>query len=430
MPTFYKHDINNVHTALPSAWFTKHEQAATSALSQIKTWYDTHTLPLLRLPERDDDITALRPIVTAWQQQFSTVVILGTGGSSLGGQTLNALADKGFGAPKGCPKLVFLDNVDPVTFDALFAAISLEKTGFIVISKSGSTAETLTQFLICLQRFQAQNLGTLISKNFLAITEPKDSVLTRLTKQHGIQCLDHDPLVGGRFSVLSIVGMLPAMLAGLDAHAIRQGAKSVLQDALAGNAKACAPAMGAAASIALQQHKNISQTVLMPYLDQLAYFGMWYRQLWAESLGKKGKGITPIRAMGTVDQHSQLQLYLDGPKDKMFTVLMADVARTGDKVMRNLAQDKALDYLQGRTMGDLLDAEQRATAETLIANNCPVRLITIGTLDEATMGALLMHFMLETIIAAHILEIDAFDQPAVEQGKILAREYMQSLQAA
>jgi glucose-6-phosphate isomerase len=162
----------------------------------------------------------------------------------------------------------------------------------------------------------------------------------------------------------------------------------------------------------------------MPYVDRLADFGLWYRQLWAESLGKGGHGTTPIRAVGTVDQHSQLQLYLDGPKDKMFTVALLDCARAGRKVPRKLANDPSLAYLAGRTMGALIDAEGRATAETLLRRGRPTRILRISKLDGAVMGALMMHYMLETILAAHLLGVDAFDQPAVEEGKVLTRQYL------
>ena len=186
-------------------------------------------------------------------------------------------------------------------------------------------------------------------------------------------------------------------------------------------------AVGAAVSIGLQRANGVTQTILMPYLDRLAHFGLWYRQLWAESLGKDGQGTTPIRAMGTVDQHSQLQLYLAGPWDKMFSVLRMDTKSEGRRVDPELLDDPRLDYLAGRRMGDLLDAEARATADTLIRNGRPTRQILIETLDEDTLGGLFMHFMLETILAAHLLEVNPFDQPAVEEGKVLAREYLERI---
>jgi glucose-6-phosphate isomerase len=156
--------------------------------------------------------------------------------------------------------------------------------------------------------------------------------------------------------------------------------------------------------------------------------GQWYCQLWAESLGKMGQGTLPVRAVGTVDQHSQLQLYLDGPRDKLFTVIQTPAASTGRLVRSALAgSTDELAYLDGRSMGDLLDVMQRATAETLIANGCPTRVITLDRVDEAGVGALMMHFFAETVITAGMLGIDPFDQPAVERGKVLARQHLSQI---
>lgn len=396
-----------------------------AALTEIKGWYETGSLPLLRLPEATDDLKALEPIAARFRG-LKTVIVLGTGGSSLGGQTLYALADAGFGPKPGAPKLHFLDNVDPVTFGQLLARVDLATTGFVVISKSGSTAETLCQLFVCYPHLQ-KTAG--YKDRVVVITEPGENVLRRFAEGEGLPVLEHDPKVGGRFSVLSLVGLLPAMMAGLDVAAVRRGALAVLKTALAGKPAACPPAVGAAVSLALNEWGK-TQTVLMPYIDALAWFAMWYRQLWAESLGKQGYGTTPIRALGTVDQHSQLQLYLAGPKDKMFTLILGDCAGTGDVVSPQLAGDPRLGYLAGRTMGDLLDAEQRATLQSLRNNGCPVRVLRIGKLDEETLGALFMHYMLETIIAAKLLMIDAFDQPAVEEGKILTRQYLTTKKVA
>lgn len=394
------------------------------ALAGLRTARDDNSLPLLRLPSAVDDLASLQSVADRFRADFDDVVVLGTGGSSLAGQTICALADRGFGPLPGAPRLWFMDNVDPDTFHALLAALDLARTGFLVISKSGSTAETLTQMLICMDAVARRTSGE-FGHHFTAVTEPGDNVLRRLATRHSMATLDHDPRVGGRYSALSLVGLLPTMMAGLDGAAIRRGAAEVLDRALSGSAPDdIPPAVGAAVSIGLLRQHGIATTVLMPYVDRLAHFGLWYRQLWAESLGKNGTGTTPIRAVGTVDQHSQLQLYLAGPADKMFTVVMLDCAGTGATVSAGLAADEALGYLRGRTMGDLMDAEQRATAETLARNGRPTRLIRLASLDEVEMGGLMMHFMLETIIAAHLLGVDPFDQPAVEEGKILTRQYL------
>jgi glucose-6-phosphate isomerase len=354
------------------------------------------------------------------------VIVLGTGGSSLGGQTLVALKDQGFGPQNGRPKLWFMDNVDPSTFTELAARLPLARTGLIVISKSGTTAETLTQFLTLLPEFEARVGKDRLAEHVIAITEPSDNALGRLAARIGCPILDHDPKVGGRFSVLSLVGLLPAMIAGLDVGAVREGAASVLDPVLqASDAHDLPPAVGAALSVGLARERGIGTTVLMPYCDRLGYFGFWYRQLWAESLGKGGNGTTPVRAMGTVDQHSQLQLYLGGPADKMFTVLILDTAGKGAPIApSSLGGDKSMAYLENRSLGDLLLAEADATAATLAKNGRPTRIMRITTLDEKVMGALMMHYMLETMFAAQLLGVDAFDQPAVEEGKILTRQYL------
>lgn len=378
---------------------------------------------LLALPGRRDDLAALKPVADEFRR-FEHVLILGTGGSSLGGQTLYALVDLGFGPPPGIPQLHFMDNIDPTTFTSLLGRFDFARTGIIAISKSGGTAETLTQFAILLDKLRQS--GRVLGEHCLVLTEPTDNPLRRLADREKIRRLDHDTEIGGRFSALSIVGLLPALIAGLDIEAVRSGALSVL-DATA-NAKTprdAAPALGGAIGFGLSAHRKIGTTVLFPYVDRLAHFGLWYRQLWAESLGKEGKGTTPIRAMGTVDQHSQVQLYLDGPRDKMFTLLVLDQAGQGQTVAAELGrQDPALSYLAGRTMGDLLEAEQRATGDTLIRHGRPTRIMRLTRLDEAGLGALFMHFILETLIAADLLGLSPFGQPAVEEGKVLARRYL------
>ena len=162
----------------------------------------------------------------------------------------------------------------------------------------------------------------------------------------------------------------------------------------------------------------------MAYAARLERFTHWYVQLWAESLGKNGKGTTPVAALGPVDQHSQVQLYLGGPRDQLFTVVTVATAGLGPRIDPELAKLAGEPGFGGKTIGDLTAAEGRATAETLAKNGCPVRTLALARLDEASLGELMMHFMLETIVAAHLLDVDAFDQPAVEEGKVLAKKYL------
>ncbi len=426
----YKHDISGCLSAaigehgLGEAELANQLAGCAAPLAAVAQWQKSGSLPLLHLPSRRDDLAEMQDIADALRAECQHVVVLGTGGSSLGGQTLYALADCGFGPGRDKPRLIFMDNVDPDSFGELAAAVDVGRLGVLVISKSGGTAETLTQFLTLVPLLLAAGGEAALQARVVAITEPGDRPLRRLAEKWGIRIVDHDPAVGGRFSALSVTGMLPAMIAGLDPVAVRDGAGEVLAQCLGASKPEAVPAaLGAAVSMGLAQHRGAGMTVLLPYLDRLGHFGLWYRQLWAESLGKDGKGTTPIRAMGTVDQHSQLQLYLDGPRDKMFTVLSA-AAVGGDVVAPDQAEACGAGYLGGHSMGDLLDAEQRATADTLVRNQRPTRLMEIEALDERRMGALMMHFMLETIIAAGLLGVDAFDQPAVEQGKVLAREYL------
>jgi glucose-6-phosphate isomerase len=392
---------------------------APAALDWLRGAYETTALPLLRLPERRDDLEVLAPVAARLRADFDHVLVLGTGGSSLGGKTLVALADRGFGPRPGAPKLHFLDNIDPVTYADFFEATADQRVAVIAISKSGSTAETLSQLFTVLPRLKGD-----LAKALVIVTEPTPNPLRQLGERLKATILEHDPKVGGRYSVLSPVGLLPAMVAGLDPTAIRAGAWQVLEPALKDRDGKSDALVGAALNVAAARG-GVTTTVMMPYVDRLSEFGLWFRQLWAESLGKEGQGTTPVRAMGTVDQHSQVQLYLAGPADKFFTVITEPSRGKGDKInIATFGGDDRLAYLDGRTMGDLLDAEARATYETLLANQRPSRLIAAEAIDERTLGALLMHFMLETMLAAQLMKVDAFDQPAVEQGKVLARQYL------
>jgi len=282
------------------------------------------------------------------------------------------------------------------------------------------------QFLILLQRLNDRCGRDALARHCVVVTEPTANPMRRLAEREAIHCIDHDPEIGGRFSVLTNTGMLPALIAGLDAVAARRGAEVVLRETLAAeNPRDSAVAVGAAVVMGLAEHRGLKISVLMPYVDRLASFGLWYRQLWAESLGKEGKGTTPVRALGTVDQHSQLQLYLDGPADKVLTLLMLDQTGRGERVGSELtASDPDLAYLSGRTMGDLLEAEQVATAESLMQRGRPTRVIRLRALNEESLGALFMHFLLETLMAADLLGISPFGQPAVEHGKVLARRHL------
>ncbi|MFM2128569.1 MAG: glucose-6-phosphate isomerase, partial [Pseudomonadota bacterium] len=328
------------------------------------------------------------------------------------------------GRDPAAPRLHFLDNVDPDGFDGALAALDPARTGALIVSKSGTTAETLAQALVLLPWMDK---GGTPGLRAFALSDPvragaPPTPLARLAARYGLAMLEHDAAIGGRFAALTNVGLIPAAIAGVDPAAVRKGAAAALAMSLEAATPARSPACaGAALAFALAREKGAAQSVILPYIDRLAPFGLWYRQLWAESLGKSGQGTTPIAARGTVDQHSQLQLWLDGPADKMFTLILGAAEGTGARLDASLAGGAGLEYLDGRTMGDLLAAEQEATAETLIRAGRPTRIIRIRKADGEAMGALMMHFMLETILAADLFGVDPFDQPAVEDGKRLAR---------
>lgn len=406
-----------------------------AALEKLRTRHKDGSLKLLRLPAQKDDLAPTADVAKRLTTGATDIVILGIGGSSLGGQALIQLA--GYNVPgigalreathKGSPRIHFMDNLDPDTFEKLLAALPLATTRFIAISKSGGTGETLMQTIAALDAVRRAGLEARIPELFFGISEPSKpggkNGLRDLLTAFKVEMHEHDTGVGGRFSVLTNVGLLPAAIAGLDIGLLRDGAAKALAPVLEGKPAADVPsAVGAALSMALAPTKPI--TVLMTYADRLERFTKWYVQLWAESLGKNGKGTTPVGALGPVDQHSQLQLFIDGPRDKMFTILTVNRKGTGPRMPADLAAAAHEPVLGGKTIGDLVAAQGRATAETLAKNGCPVRTFEIERLNEPTLGYLLMHFMLETIIAADLLGIDAFDQPAVEEGKILAKKYI------
>lgn len=379
----------------------------------LKQQYDSGTLALLKLPQQEDDIASIENAAAAIRQASDHLVVCGTGGSSLGGKALATLSEDPF-------TITFMDNVDPHSMDRFLRTQPLDRTHFLFISKSGGTAETLSQALLFISEIERQLGQQALAKQCHAIVEPGASPLRQLAAQYVIPVIDHDPALGGRFSVLSCVGLLPAAVAGLDIRGIRKGANRVLMNVLVDSH--AAPLLGAAWQCALMKTRPIS--IWMPYCDRLQVFAAWVQQLWAESLGKNGYGSTPVRAVGAVDQHSQLQLYLDGPQDKSFNLISPPPHDAGSQM--DVRSIEALAYLQGKTIGSVMAALYHGTHETLKRHQLPLRSFDLLRLDEQTIGALMMHMMIETIAAATLLEVDAFDQPAVEESKQLARAFLRN----
>jgi glucose-6-phosphate isomerase len=339
-------------------------------------------------------------------------VVFGTGGSNLGARALiNTLTKQ----PKN---ILFFDNIDPLFFQDEIINLDLNTTGFIIISKSGTTPETLSQFGSIINIAREKNNLDMLFKNCLVVTEFKDSPLFNIAKKNNCTLLEHKKDIGGRYSIFSNVGMIPAILAGLDVKKVHLGASKVIENSDFLDTFKFAQIFKFCSS------NNYFSNVMMTYSDGLTYFGKWYLQLWAESIGKKDRGITALHAVGTTDQHSQLQLYLDGPKDKYFTFIKSNHHKKGLKIDTEIMKEESVNYLINKTMGDLMHAEQDATIDTFKLNNFKFREILLSEINEEAMGGLMANSIMETIAACIYFEVDPFDQPAVEQGKALTKKYL------
>ncbi len=328
--------------AIPEADYRTALASANGALDWLRG--QKGALELLGIPARTDDLKAAAKCA-AGIKGMKTVAVLGIGGSSLGGQALTALRKV------TTPYVEFHDNPDPFSWTAALKRFDLKKTHFVAISKSGGTAETLMQVLTAADALEKAGVKTL-KKHFTIITEPHKSALADFADGIGAARLDHPTGVGGRYSVLTMVGVLPGILMGLDVKKLRAGAGAVLDETLAAKDAGAAPAaIGAALHQALAAEGKLATTILWPYADKLQVFGGWWRQLWAESLGKNGKGSTPVSVLGPVDQHSQLQLFRDGPGNALFTLVSVDTKGKGPAAPRARAKQLGLDYLARQEAG-------------------------------------------------------------------------------
>ncbi len=338
---------------------------------------------------------------------YKKVLVLGVGGSSLGGKTLSAL--------KFQNRLEFLESIDPATIKNCLTQIDFKNTFFLVISKSGETIETICQTLVVLDEIKKLKIKN-YAQQFLFVTESTTNSIAKIAKKIGSKITSHPNKIGGRYSCFSVVGLLPAMLADLDAKKIRNGAKKILENFLEQDdiTNSCAT------QLALY-HQGFTGNVIMPYIDSLKNFTDWYRQLWAESLGKNSFGSVPINSMGTIDQHSQLQLYLEGPKDKFFTFL-TQKKPSHDFLIKDLPTCQTL--FGKKKLSQIVKIEQDTTIEVLNQKKLPIRIFEIEKLDEEVLGGLMMQMFLETILIAYAKNINPFDQPAVELRKNLAKKIL------
>lgn len=388
------------------------KQRCNLAVDVIKQQVDQGDLPLLALRDIDRLTREVEDIASPIREKFSTLLILGTGGSTLCGQIYTDFVSE----PSGTD-VIFLDNIDPSTMLPTLNRLELEKTFVLTISKSGSTMETLGQFFILLERYEQQLGAENIKQHMACISDDIPSIVRDIAGRYGIQTYEHERKIGGRFSLVTNVGLIPAAVAGLDIRRLLAGMNEQTACSLTENSAA----VESASLLFCAMENGLSMNIWLIYSDKLRGFSQWYRQIWAESLGKDGQGSTPINAHGTLDQHSQQQLYLDGPNDKFYTTLLVNESSDDATIHDKFIVDSSLDYMKGASLSDLFSASGKATRDTLISQGRPVRQIELPQLDEYVLGQLIMHSVFETVYMAHLMQINPFDQPAVEAGKIRAR---------
>ena len=384
------------------------------------------------LVDQGETVRQISAFAEGLGQAHDHVLVLGIGGSALGTKALlnalrrpawNELDDEG---REFFPRLTVLENVDPTSVDAALKRIDPRRVLVNVISKSGGTAETMAQYLVVRQWLE-DALGGAAARHLVFTTDPARGALRELASREGIATLEVPPDVGGRFSVLSPVGLLPAALVGIDIAGLLAGARQAIQaadaDELAGNPAALYAALHWTADADLEAPIN----VLMPYTDRLREFAEWYRQLWAESLGKRVdrggqvvyRGPTPVGAVGATDQHSQVQLFMEGPYDKAITFVVVDDLGVDVTIPPRPDLPADLAYLPGHTLGELLRAEYEATSAALAQMGRMSCTLRLPDLSPASLGEAIMFLQLATGYAGVWYGVDPFDQPGVELGKKL-----------
>ena len=331
--------------------------------------------------------------------RYNNIIIFGIGGSILGTKCIYSFFKK-----KIKKKVFFFDNLDPNLHLEFKKIKNLKKSCFVVVSKSGNTVETITNLSIVLSK-------SLIKNNLFVITEIKDNGLIDIANKFNAEIVEHKDFIGGRYSVLSEVGMLPAALMGLNIKKFRNINK-LLQ-----NKFFVSSLIKSVASIYTLYKKGINNSVVLSYDSDLNDLAYWYQQLIGESLGKKGKGITPILSFAPKDHHSMLQLYLDGPKDKFYTFLSSSHKEDKNKISAiNIPNN--MSFLKKRNIESILKAQSKATMNIFKLKSIPFRQFVFNKKEEVELGKVFTFFVLETILLARLLNINAFDQPAVDQVKI------------
>lgn len=401
------------------------------AFDRVQVQHVAGTLGFIDLPGNDALIAETQTVAHRFGGRVDDVLLLGIGGSALGPIALrSALRPPHWNeldatARNGNPRLHVLDNVDPATIAATLARLALARTLVIVISKSGGTVETMAQYLIVREALEAVVGEEAARSQMVFVTDPEVGALRAIARAEGITTLDIPSNVGGRFSVLTAVGMLPAALIGIDVRALLSGAAECAarcnSSELASNPAGVFAVLQWLADTKHGAHVH----TLMPYADGLREIASWFVQLWAESLGKirpdgTSVGPTPLPAVGATDQHAQVQLFMEGPLNKTVCFIAVDGKAEHGSIPSRHSDRPELAYLGGQTLGQLLDIERQATAGALAARGRLNFTIEVPTVDARTVGALLFLFEMATAYAGELYEVNAFDQPGVELGKQFA----------
>jgi len=360
--------------------------------------------------------------------EVEDVVVIGIGGSALGNITIHGALNHPLHnllprEKRNAPRIHVMDNPDPDRFSALLDVIDLDRALFNVITKSGGTVETISQFLIVLDLLKQRLSNGRWAKHVVVTTDPEKGALRELAKTCGFRSLVVPPNVGGRFSVLSPVGLLSAYLSGVDIDELHAGARAMAERCTASSIWKNPAYMAATVCYLLDKLRGVKMVVLMAYASGLEKLAQWFRQLYAESLGKKlnlqGKvvhtGGTPIAALGSVDQHSQIQLYVEGPFDKV--VVFVEVEEFARDVSIPNDVPAAFDYLSGKTLQELMRAELLGTRQALTANERPSMTLSMPKVDAFHLGEVFYFFEVMTAFAGQLYQVNAFDQPGVEHGK-------------
>lgn len=403
---------------------------ASEALNRMAREKAEGKLGFLEIPYDDTVVRSIEKYRKSVADRFAAIAVIGIGGSALGAQALrNALSHLYLNElderkRKKRTKVYFFDNVDPFEIIAAADVMDVRETLFLVISKSGGTTETNANFAILLSMLK-KKVGKNYREHVVAITDPEKGVLRKIAIDEGFATFPVPQNVGGRFSVLSAVGLLPAAFMGIDIGSMLAGARTAIERYYGMDLQRNAPLLGAAFHYLFDRSRGKRINVLMPYTRKLFLFADWYRQLWAESLGKnrdiEGRpvvsGLTPVPALGTIDQHSQLQLYLEGPNDKVITFLKLSDFGCDVEIPDFYPGVPEVDYISRKSLRGLNRFEEAATELVLREASRPNASIILPRLDAGIIGELILFFEMQTAYAGYLYGINPYDQPAVEQGK-------------